>query len=170
MSARLDKDIDILSPRNKEKNPTLGGLKTTINCPNAIERDKMNYLYSYDLPADSHIPGVCKCAECIQRQEALMAWAMTSAQQQHAQSMAQAVAAAEEAQKSGQGPKPMMVTPYKHNWVISGTHPEKEEEGSERWFDVEGILNDLDALWKGRQFSGQTCCSITPSSESCRMM
>ena len=160
-------------PDKVDKPTRSGGLKTTINNPNAIEGDKMNYLYSYDLPADSHIPGVCKCAECVQRQEALMAWAMTAAYQQHAQSVAQATAAAEEAQKTGQGPKPMMVTPYKHNWVISGAHPEKESvESADSWFDVEGIVKDLQTLWKERQITGvQTCCSLTPpSSESCRMM
>ena len=151
-----------------------GGLKTTINSPDAIQRDKMNYLYSYDLPPDSHIPGVCQCSDCVQRQEALMAWAMTAAQQQHAQSIAQATAAAEEAQKSGQGPKPMMVTPYKHNWVISGAHLEKEAcDETESWFDVDGIVNDITAFWKDRQISPQSCCSmvLTPtSSETCRMM
>ena len=58
--------------------------------------------------------------------EELMAWALTAAHQQHAQAIADATAAYEAAQRTGQGPKPMMVTPYKHNWVISGMHPEND--------------------------------------------
>lgn len=58
--------------------------------------------------------------------EALMNWALQAAHQQHSAAVAEAYAAAEAAQRSGEGPKPMMVTPYKHNWVISGSHPEHE--------------------------------------------
>ena len=65
--------------------------------------------------------------------EALMDWALQAAHQQHAQAVADAYAAAEAAQKSGEGPKPMMVTPYKHNWVISGTHPEHESPEEEKY-------------------------------------
>jgi hypothetical protein len=57
-----------------------------------------------------------------------MAWALSVAHEQHAQAMAQAIAAAEEAQRSGEGPKPMMVTPYKHNWIISGRHQDEDQE------------------------------------------
>lgn len=49
-----------------------------------------------------------------------MAWAMDAAKNQHAQAIAQATQQAEEAQRTGSGPKPMMVTPYKHNWIIAG--------------------------------------------------
>jgi hypothetical protein len=65
--------------------------------------------------------------------EALMDWAMDAAHQQHAQALAEATAAAEAAQKSGEGPKPMMVTPYKHNWVISGAHPEHDALSEEKY-------------------------------------
>lgn len=49
-----------------------------------------------------------------------MNWALVAARQQHSMAIAEATAAAEAAQKRGDGPKPMMVTPYKHNWVIAG--------------------------------------------------
>ncbi len=62
-----------------------------------------------------------------------MDWAMEAAHQQHSQAIAEATAAAEAAQRTGEGPKPMMVTPYKHNWVISGTHPEHESP-DEEWY------------------------------------
>ena len=62
-----------------------------------------------------------------------MEWAITAAQQQHAQAIADATAAAEHAQRTGEGPKPMMVPPYKHNWVISGQHPEHESSETERY-------------------------------------
>lgn len=99
-------------------------LKTTIKDPQSIERDKLNYLYGY-YGSEQHIPGVCPCQSCVNKQEELMAWALASAQEQHAQAVAAAVAASEEAQKTGTGPKPMMVTPYKHNWVISGMHEDE---------------------------------------------
>ena len=99
-----------------------------------------------------------------------MDWALQAAKQQHAQAIAEATAAAEAAQKTGEGPKPMMVTPYKHNWVISGTHPENEESTSEeKWFDWEGISNDFKSLWKDRP--NKTCCNLSPPSiDVCRMM
>lgn len=130
----------------------------------------MNYLYASQIPADAHIPGICSCEDCVRQKEALMAWAMESAKQQHAQAIAEATAAAEAAQKSGDGPKPMMVTPYKHNWVISGTHPEKEDDVSEEsWFDWEGIAADLRGLWKDRVIRSDSCCTA-PSANNCRMM
>ena len=96
--------------------------------------------------------------------EALMTWAMQAAQQQHAQAIAEATAAAEVAQKTGQGPKPMMVTPYKHNWVISGTHPEKDDgtEEDDKWFDWDGIVADISSLWNGRDMSSsKSCCNLS---------
>ena len=57
-----------------------------------------------------------------------MSWAMATAHQQHSQAIAEATAAAELAQKTGQGPKPMMVTPYKHNWVIAAKVDKDESE------------------------------------------
>jgi hypothetical protein len=84
--------------------------------------------------------GLCKAATygipqliIYSRVEALMDWAMEAAHQQHSQAIAEATAAAEAAQRTGEGPKPMMVTPYKHNWVISGTHPEHESP-DEEWY------------------------------------
>jgi hypothetical protein len=84
-------------------------------------------LYGY-YGSEQHIPGVCPCDSCVSKQEELMAWALQTAQEQHAQAVAAAVAASEEAQKSGTGPKPMMVTPYKHNWFIAGPKDEGEKD------------------------------------------
>lgn len=94
-------------------------LKTTINSPGAIDSDRLHYMTPSE-SASEHIPGICQCDACIQQQEALMNWALMAAQQQHSLAIAEATAAAEAAQRRGDGPKPMMVTPYKHNWVIAG--------------------------------------------------
>ena len=73
-----------------------------------------------------------------------MDWALQAAHQQHATAVAEAYAAAEAAQRSGEGPKPMMVTPYKHNWVISGSHAEHEPAAEEEKYVV---------LFKNKNFS-----------------
>lgn len=122
-------------------------LKTTIKDPQSIERDKLNYLYGY-YGSEQHIPGICPCQACVSKQEELMEWALQTAQEQHAQAVAAAVAASEEAQKSGTGPKPMMVTPYKHNWVIAGPSSGGEEcsEEKEYVYVLHVILHALDLL------------------------
>jgi hypothetical protein len=133
VAARLEGGLNSPTPHPNGEDDSAGGdsgktrkLKTTVKDPQSIERDKLNYLYGY-YGSEQHIPGVCQCQSCVSKQEELMAWALASAQEQHAQAVAAAVAASEEAQKTGTGPKPMMVTPYKHNWVISGMH---EDENS----------------------------------------
>ena len=152
--------------------------------PQAIEKDKLNYLYKANNNSQQeHVPGICQCEECFKQQgmiyysfnsssipiiEALMAWAMMTAQEQHAQAIAEATKAAEEAQKTGQGPKPMMVTPYKHNWVIAA---KSEEEDEERMFDWDGIVEDWRSLWNKRTYTSRGCCSASPGSEDgCRIM
>lgn len=46
-----------------------GGLKTTISNPEAIERDKLNYLQTYRQEAENqHIPGLCPCEDCVNQQ------------------------------------------------------------------------------------------------------
>jgi hypothetical protein len=109
---------------------------------------------------------------------------MDAARNQHAQAVAQAVQQAEEAQKTGTGPKPMMVTPYKHNWIIAGAsqadpaeedkyvHPSFPYHFTSRMFDWDGIVSDLTSLWKERKITPPTgCCTMTPpSTDMCRMM
>jgi hypothetical protein len=75
-----------------------------------------------------------------------MDWALQAAHQQHSQAVAEAYAAAEAAQRSGEGPKPMMVTPYKHNWVISGTHPEHDSPEEEKYGSFFLAIHILDSL------------------------
>ena len=128
-------------------------LKTTIKDPQSIERDKLNYLYGY-YGSEQHIPGICPCEACVAKQEELMAWALQTAQEQHAQAVAAAVAASEEAQKSGTGPKPMMVTPYKHNWVIAGPTDEMEEGlNAKEYVHVSHVSLHVLGLLIGRAFS-----------------
>jgi len=157
-----------------------GSLKTTVKNPDAIERDKLNYLHGY-YGADQHVPGVCPCEQCVAKQQELMAWALSVAHEQHSQAMAQAISAAEEAQRTGQGPKPMMVTPYKHNWIISGGHAEGADEekyvsfrfilcNSRRLIDWEGIASDLDNFLKERVKPQPNCCAIASPTDTCRMM
>lgn len=44
----------------------LKGLKTTINCPDALNNDRLKYMYvSHESSLDEHIPGKCSCNECI---------------------------------------------------------------------------------------------------------
>jgi hypothetical protein len=61
----------------------------------SIERDKLNYLYGY-YGSEKHIPGICPCEVCVTKQEELMAWALQTAHEQHAQAVAAAVAASDE--------------------------------------------------------------------------
>ncbi len=124
------------------KNASSRGLKTTVKNPEAIERDKLNYLYGY-YGADQHVPGICPCDQCVAKQQELMTWALSVAHEQHSQAMAQAIAAAEEAQRTGQGPKPMMVTPYKHNWIISGHHGEDCDEEKYVYVLHETVMHTL---------------------------
>ena len=132
MSGGLGTLQDSVGERNVNVDSKIEGrkLKTTVKDPQSIERDKLNYLYGY-YGNEQHIPGVCPCDSCVQKQEELMAWALATAQEQHAQAVAAAVAASEEAQKTGTGPKPMMVTPYKHNWVIAGATAEESSASNE---------------------------------------
>ncbi len=113
--------------------------------------------------------------------DALMAWAMDTARNQHAQAIAQATQQAEEAQRTGNGPKPMMLTPYRHNWIIAGT---ADEELEKRYvlmsnsfcniysiFDWEGVKNDLTELWEGRKPVSSSCCNLSsPTADACRLM
>ena len=49
--------------------PRSGGLKTTISNPESIERDKLNYLHTYQQEAQNqHIPGLCPCQDCVSQQ------------------------------------------------------------------------------------------------------
>jgi hypothetical protein len=54
-------------PVEKPK-PKTGGLKTTVTNPEAIERDKLNYLSYYQQSGDNHIPGICPCEDCVKQQ------------------------------------------------------------------------------------------------------
>lgn len=133
VTARLEGGLSVPTPCGEDSKPdeasgrNLRKLKTTVKDPMSIERDKLNYLYGY-YGSEKHIPGICPCEVCVTKQEELMAWALQTAHEQHAQAVAAAVAASDEAQKTGTGPKPMMVTPYKHNWVIAGSDKKEEIE------------------------------------------
>lgn len=86
-----------------------------------------------------------------------MQWALMAAQQQHTSAIAEATAAAEAAQRRGEGPKPMMVTPYKHNWVIAENASEEEAT----WFDWGGIATDFFGLWSKDQVHDRCCDTPT---------
>jgi hypothetical protein len=153
-------------PESKRLSTERPRLRTTIKNPDAIETDKLNYITtendSASTSANGH-PGSCTCNECREYAEALMNWAVQSAAHQQAQAQAEAQKAAEEAQRRGDGPKPLMVTPYKHNWVISGSR--------DSLIDWDGVVADLANLTEWiRQPTGGGCCAGPVMIPNCNLM
>lgn len=167
ISVVASRTIDNSTLKPVTENTGSRGLRTTINTPDAIDNDRLNYMYPQGTSTEEHVPGQCPCDDCAQQQgticialyfhifelEALMNWALMAAQQQHSQAIADATANAEAAQKRGDGPKPMMVTPYKHNWVIAGS-----SNNEERYAHVHHAILNLDGS------IGMESCMISPNS------
>ena len=60
-------------PCNEEKREQAvsKGLRTTINTPDAINNDKLRYLYPHndsEASGSQHTPGQCACADCVSQQ------------------------------------------------------------------------------------------------------
>mmetsp|Transcript_58959 Transcript_58959/g.140762 ORF Transcript_58959/g.140762 Transcript_58959/m.140762 type:complete len:432 (+) Transcript_58959:58-1353(+) len=75
------------------------------------------------------------------------------------------------APQSGQGqPKnmPIMVTPYRHNWLISGSHRNSDKDGT--WYDgIKGdVKNSISVL--GKYVGGCRQCTPGTDGSQCRQM
>lgn len=162
-----------------------GGLRTTVNTPECLVSEAdvdaplepehyMFYAQQYAALAQQYAAYAQYCAQYAPQAAA----AATAADSGAAAVVAQkpggvpvggAAAASTSVAKSGaeaeapqqKGPGPIMITPYRHNWLISGSH-KGEKENDTAWADeLKGDIRKAFVV-VGRAFGG--CRSCTPDS------
>lgn len=151
-----------------------GGLRTTVNTPETLvteadegdEMDPEQYMYyaqQYAALAQQYAAYAQYCAQYAPQAQAAAAAAgqkqmppTTTAVAQQQQQQQQA------AQQGQQKNTPIMVTPYRHNWLISGSH-RGNQDGA--WYEaIKGdLLKTFGTL--SRYVGGCRACAPVPWSE-----
>lgn len=161
-----------------------GGLRTTVNNPESLVTEAdleeapmepeqyMYYAQQYALLAQQYAAYAQYCA-----QFAPQAGASTASASSQPSSSAVATnpshSGGGQAAPSGKGeaPKntPMLVTPYRHNWLISGSH--RGADNGKEWMD--GLKNDfkqfMSAIGK-KTTDCRTCGDLKASAATCKQM
>lgn len=170
-----------------------GGLRTTVNTPECLVSEAdveeplepeqyMFYAQQYAALAQQYAAYAQYCAQFAPQAAAAQAAASgsgpsasgasssSSGAPASSQSGGVAVSApASSSQEQGQAqPKqmPIMVTPYRHNWLISGAH----KEGGAGW--MENLKEDMKKSVKklSTYVGASRACPSTPNNEQCKQM
>lgn len=168
-----------------------GGLRTTVNTPEALVTEAepeaafepehyMYYAQQYAALAQQYAAYAQYCAQLAPQQQqqpppqpqarpvgVRVAGAPNSSQP--ASSPAGAASSPDPAANQAQKPTPIMVTPYRHNWLISGAH-RNGEDGA--WLDsFKGDVKQS-LIQLGTYIGGCRSCTPppVPTSAQCRQM